>query len=113
MARRIDEVQLVFLARWTGVVERYALRLDRDATFAFEIHGIENLRFHFALAQAATHLDKTVRQRGLAVIDVGNNGEVANVLHEWGISGADGPNAAAKYTDFAAKNGTIRPLLPL
>ena len=36
------------------------------------------------VAQATTDLDKTIRQRRLAVINMGNNGEISNVLHVHG-----------------------------
>ncbi len=81
MTRRIDEVQLVDLAVARPVVERDALRLDRDAALALQVHRVEHLLGHLAIGQAAADLDEPVRQRRLAVIDVGNDREIADMLH--------------------------------
>src|SRR5690606_16688858 len=43
VARRVDDVELVGLAVARGVLERDALRLDRDAALALEIHRVEHL----------------------------------------------------------------------
>ncbi len=53
------------------------MRFDRDAALAFEVHRIEHLRHHFALLKCASSLEQTVRERTLAVIDMGNNREIA------------------------------------
>ena len=79
MTWRIDNIQLVRLAVIGFVHERYALRLDSNTPFAFDIHGIENLFRHFAVCQAPAHLDKTIGQRRFAVIDMGNNREIPDV----------------------------------
>ena len=81
MAGGVNEVQLVADAVFGGVVERDALRLDGDAAFTLQVHGVEHLRLHLALLEAAAHLDEAVRQGGLAVVDVGDDGEIANILH--------------------------------
>jgi hypothetical protein len=63
VARRVDEIQLIDLA--TGRFERqcHALGLDRDAALALQIHGIEHLRLHFPILQAAALLDEPIGQR--------------------------------------------------
>mgnify|MGYP001826853300 CR=1 FL=1 len=81
MAGRVDEVQLVSFPVASLVIERYALRLDRDAAFPLEVHGVEYLLRHFAIGKAAAHVDETVSQGRLAVINMGDDGEVAYVLH--------------------------------
>ena len=77
MARRVDQVELVELAL---VRPRHAhgLRLDRDAALALEIHRVEHLRFHLALLERARHLEESIGEGGLAVIDVRDDGEVAD-----------------------------------
>ncbi|MNZ89697.1 hypothetical protein D3C78_1086320 [compost metagenome] len=79
MAGRIDEVQLVGLAVLRLVVKRDAVGLDGDPAFALQVHGIQNLSFHFACRQATAHLDETVGQRRLAMVDVGDDGEIADM----------------------------------
>ena len=53
--------------------------LDGDPALALKIHGIQHLGFHFTISQAATHLDKTVSQGRLAVVNVGDDGEIADM----------------------------------
>ena len=55
------------------------MRLDRDAPLALEIHGVEHLRFHLARLQRAGELEKAVRERRLAVVDVRDDREIADV----------------------------------
>src|SRR5271154_7421754 len=57
-----------------------ALRFNRDAALALEVHRIEHLCRHFAMAQRASEFEQTVRQRGLAVVDVRDDAEIADVL---------------------------------
>ena len=81
MSWRIDEIKLVGLAIVRRVVERHTLRFDRDTALALEIHRIQDLLGHLPLGQAAAQMNEAVRQRGLAVIDVGDDRKVAYVLH--------------------------------
>ena len=83
MPGRVDEVQLVGLAvLLRRVIKSDRLRLDGDAAFALELEGIEHLVLHLAGFEAAANLDEAVRQRGLAVIDVGDDREIAYALHQ-------------------------------
>ena len=50
--------------------------LDGDAALALQVHGVEDLLHHFALRERAGDLEQTVGQRGLAVVDVRNDGEI-------------------------------------
>ncbi len=79
--RRIDEIQLVLPSVARAVVEAHALGLDGDAALALQIHRIEHLVGHLAIAQPAANLDETVGERRLAVIDVGDDGEISYVIH--------------------------------
>ena len=82
MPRGVDHVQLVALAIAGLVIERDALRLDGDAALALQVHRVQNLSLHLAILQPAAQLDEAVRQRGLAVIDVRNNGEITYMPHD-------------------------------
>jgi hypothetical protein len=81
VAGRVDQVELVGLAVARLVLQRRGLRLDGDAALALDVHRVEHLRFHLAVGQAAAALDDAVGQRALAVVDVGDDGEIADVLH--------------------------------
>ena len=80
MARRVDQVEDVLLAGLGRVVQADRVRLDRDAALALEIHRVEDLRFHLARLQRAGQLEKAVGERRLAVVDVRDDREVADVL---------------------------------
>ena len=55
------------------------MRLDRDAALALEVHRVEHLRFHLARLQRAGDLEKAIGQRRLAVVDVRDDREIADV----------------------------------
>jgi hypothetical protein len=80
VAGRVDEVELVLLAIVRGVRHPHRVQLDRDAALALEVEGVEHLGLHFALLEHAGFLDQAVRERGLAVIDVGDDAEVAYMV---------------------------------
>ena len=79
MARRIHQVQLVGLTVLGLVVEACRLGLDGNAPLALDIEAIENLFFHFTITHATAELDKAIRQGGLAMIDVSDDGKISNV----------------------------------
>ena len=57
----------------------HVLRLDRDAAFAFDVHPVQVLRTHRAFVDHAGQIEHPVRQRRLAVVDVGDDAEVPNL----------------------------------
>ncbi len=79
---RVDQVEDVVLAVARMVVEPDRLGLDGDAALALDIHGIEHLLApqHLAIREAAGALNEPVRKRRLAVIDVGDDGEIADIF---------------------------------
>ena len=82
--RRVDQVQDVDLpvVRLVGQPDR--VRLDRDPALALEVHAVEHLRLHLARLERAGHLEEPVGQRRLAVVDVGDDGEIADeALVHW------------------------------
>ena len=87
VAGRVDQVQLVQLAVVGAVIQAHGVGLDGDAALALQVHGVEHLLHHFALRKRAGDLQQAVRQRGLAVVDVRNDREIADefAIHEaWG-----------------------------
>jgi 6,7-dimethyl-8-ribityllumazine synthase len=65
------------------------VRLDGDAALALEIHGIEHLLHHLPLGKGAGGLQKTVRQRALAVVNMRNDREIPDEFGDhavrWGL----------------------------
>ncbi|CAB4644387.1 unannotated protein [freshwater metagenome] len=89
VTRGVDQMDEVVL-----VIEANALEFDRDTPLAFDIHRIEILGSHFPGVDRATELEQAVRQGGLAVVDVGNDAEVADTVergHEGSRPWGEGP----------------------
>ena len=79
VARRIDQIELIRLAIVGVIRHANGIGLDRDAALALDIHGVEQLRLHVALVDGMGELENAVTDRGLAMVDVRNNREVADV----------------------------------
>ena len=75
VTRRVDEVQLV-----APPVHADGLGLDRDAALALELHRVEELLAHLALAHGASQLEHAIGERRLAMVDVRDDREVANAV---------------------------------
>ena len=80
VAGGVDQVEHVILAVARLVIEPHGLRLDGDAALALDIHGIEHLLLHLAQFEPAGELDQPVGQRGFAVVDMRDDGEIADIL---------------------------------
>ncbi len=76
VARGVDQVQNVVLPVVGAVVEPDGAGLDRDAALAFEVHIVKDLLLHVALFDGVGLLQQAVGQRGLAVVDMGNDGKI-------------------------------------
>ena len=61
------------------ISQAHRLGLDRDAAFALQVHLVEELVGLFAIGQGTGHFQQAVGQGRFAVIDVGNNGEIADL----------------------------------
>jgi len=80
MAGRVHKIKDIGFAVFGFIRKPYRLRFDRDAALALDIHRVEDLFDHVALGQRAGFLDQSIRKRGFAVIDMGNNGKIANLV---------------------------------
>ena len=63
-----------------GVRHPHGVELDRDAALALEVERVEHLLLHLTLLQRPGGLDQSIGQRRLAVIDVRDDAEVADVI---------------------------------
>src|SRR3546814_17242929 len=93
-----------------GVAEPHGLRLDGDAALALQLHRVEHLLLHLAVADAAAELDHAVGQGGLALVDVSDDRgvtDVGQVGHAW-LYGSYSGNAAAPYVTGEAGSSEVR-----
>jgi hypothetical protein len=81
MAGRVDQVEDIVLAVFGLVVQAHGLRLDGDAALFLDVHIVENLLLagHLARVEAAGELDQPVGERRFAMVDMGDDGEIADV----------------------------------
>src|SRR5580693_7184520 len=86
--------------------QRGRLGQDGDAPFALQIVGIERALGHpLVLAERAGLLQQAVDQGGLAVVDVGDNGDIAQIHGAYGAvflglktkTSPEGPAVQARY----------------
>jgi hypothetical protein len=61
-------------------MERHRPGFDRDPAIALELHVVEQLLAELALFHGASPLEQAIGQRALAVVDVRNDAEIANML---------------------------------
>ena len=73
-----------------GVHDPDVLGLDGDAPLPLDVHGVEVLLPHEAGVDGPGDLENAVGQRRLAVVDVADDGEVANALDRNGARSGDG-----------------------
>ena len=81
MTRGVNQIEVINLAVFCFVGQRSSLRLNRNPALTLNVHRVQHLRLHFARGQATTHVNDAVCERGFAVVDVGDDGEVTNVFH--------------------------------
>ena len=73
MTGGIDKIQHVVFAVFGTIDALHRLVLDCNAPFLFQVHGVQDLFFHFPFGQGTGHLNEPVGQRGFAMIDMGND----------------------------------------
>ena len=80
MSGRVDEIEFIDLAVLCLIIQLDGARLDRDAAFAFDLHIVEQLLLHLAGGDALCRLQNAVGQRAFAVVDMGNDRKIADLL---------------------------------
>jgi len=95
MPRGVDEVEREGFTCAAGVGKDHGLALDRDPAFPFNVHVIQDLIAKLALVHQPGVLDQPVGQGGFAVIDVGDDAEVPNMLHGQSLAKSCGLRVAS------------------
>ena len=72
----VDQVEQVLVAVVGVVDDADGARLDGDASFALQLHIVEELRFHITRGNGVGQLENPVRERALAVVDVRDDAEI-------------------------------------
>src|SRR5690606_5940570 len=91
----VDDVDAPYLARLrVGPADRGVLREDGDAAFLLDVVAVHHaIGDHGAFVQGAGLLEQLVDEGGLAVVDVGDDGDVAEAFdgHDGNGQGAPEP----------------------
>jgi hypothetical protein len=87
MAGRVHEIEDVGLAVLRQVLEAHGLGLDGDAALALDVHAVEDLLGHLACGQRSGGLDQPVGESRFPVVDMGHDGEVADLVERGGHEG--------------------------
>ena len=86
MTGGIDQVESIVTPVLSFIDHRHGVAFNRDPSLALQVHRVEKLGFHITHFYGARHLEDTVRQSCLSVIDMGNDAEIASMVeisHEW------------------------------
>ncbi len=76
MSRRVDDIDL-----YAAILDCGVLCHNRDATFTLQIHGVHDAITHlFIFSESAGLPQHGVNQRGLAVVDMRDDGDVPDVF---------------------------------
>lgn len=70
MTRRVDKIKNIFPAVVRLIFQPHGARLYGNAPLALDIHIIEELFLHIALGNGLRLFEYSVRERGLAVVDM-------------------------------------------
>ena len=107
--RGVDHVQDVAAAGQFALAypprQAYRLALDGDAALAFDVHAVEVLVAHLPRVHDSGELQHPVGQRGLAVVDVGDDAEVAEPPR----CGGTGSGGAGVRRQGHGNHGPMRP----
>ncbi len=86
VARRVDDIDFV-----PAIIDRYVLGENGDTPFAFEVVVVQNqLAGFFVVSEKVALKNHLIDQRRLAVIDMGDNRNIAYFLHGMIFSGGKG-----------------------
>ncbi len=59
----------------------YGMAFNSDAFFPFQVHIIQNLVLHISFANGIGRLQEAVGQGTFAVVNMGNNAKIPDILH--------------------------------
>jgi hypothetical protein len=81
----VDEVEDIALTVGRFIVKLDRTRLDGYSSFPLKIHIVEKLLFHVARGNGLRLLQETVGKGGFAVVDMRDDGEIADVILTFGF----------------------------
>ena len=95
VTRGVDEVELVGAAVGGLVGQPHRTGLDGDAALTLQVHVVQQLALHVPIGHGVALLNQPVGKGGLSVVDVCDNGKIANfglVGHKQKATGRKSPS---------------------
>jgi hypothetical protein len=86
VAGRVDQVQRVLVPVARPVEQAHRVRLDRDAALALEVHRVEHLVDRLLGVHRAGERQEPIRKCRFTVVDVGDDGEIADATEDHRLS---------------------------
>src|SRR5215510_10585341 len=80
VAGGVDQVERVLAPVARRVEEAHGVGLDGDAALLLQVHRVQHLAHRLLGVHGPREGEEAVRQGGLAVVDVGDDGEIADTL---------------------------------
>ena len=90
MPRSVGEVEFIMCSVFGSIFHGNRVGLDRDATLALEVHGVEELLLGLTLLDRSSDLQKAVGESRFTVVDVGDDAKVARVFYSHEKAGTIG-----------------------
>ena len=76
----VNEIQLIDLAVICGVVQLDRAGFNGNAALPLDFHIVQDLLLHVVLGNGIGELQQSVCQSGLAMVNMGNDGKVPNMI---------------------------------
>ena len=80
MSRRVNQVEDIGLPVLGSIIELDGIKLNGDTALPLQVHAVQELGLHFPAGNRLSRLQNPVSQGWFPVVDVGNDGEIANLL---------------------------------
>ena len=78
VTRGVDQIHLIGLAILCLIVHSNGTSFDRNTALLLQFHVVQHLGMQLSLRDRFGQFQQTVCQSGLAMVDMGNNGKIAN-----------------------------------
>ena len=80
MSGSVNKVKKVFFPIFSAVWKTDSLAFDCNAAFPFNVHGVKELILKLTICHHITDLNKTIGKSGFAVVNMGNDAEITDVI---------------------------------
>jgi hypothetical protein len=81
MAGGVNQVKGELFPIGMGVPDLDRVAFDRDTLFPFQVHIVQYLVHHVTIGNGIGSLQQAICQRTFAVVNMGDNTEVTDLLH--------------------------------